>query len=111
MVCSKGRMTTSKRSTPAYPKVQTRRQVLVKREWKGREAIETSDMVLQEEIRRADYLCKEEEDACSDVESTNDPDYLDDEESSSDGDYESDFIDDTDEDHADTKRALSYIRK
>lgn len=89
-----------------------RRSAKTERSQRG-EAIETSDSVLREEIRRADRACKDEEDACSDAESLNDPDYVDDaedDESSSDGSYESDFIDDSDVDQAETKRALKYVR-
>jgi hypothetical protein len=75
------------------------------------EARETSALALREEVRRAERLCKEEEAACSDVESLDDPDYVDGESSSDDGSYESDFIDDSEVDVAETQRALEVVRR
>lgn len=76
-----------------------------------REAIETSDADLREEVRRAELLCKEEEDQCSSADSLDDPDYEDDTESSSDGSYESEFIDDEDADDEDAIRAIEFARR
>lgn len=75
------------------------------------EAMVTSDAALKEEVRRAEVLCRREEEACSDAESLDDPDYLDDESESSDGSYESDFIDDDEVDEEETRMALSSVRK
>ena len=75
------------------------------------EAMVTSDSAPKEEIRRAEVLCRREEEACSDAESLDDPDYLDDESESSDGSYESDFIDDDEVDEEETRLALNSVRK
>ena len=73
-------------------------------------AIETSDSELREEIRRAERLCKEEEDECSSAETLDDDsDYVNDDESSSES-YESDFIDDTNANDDDAVRAIHFAR-
>ena len=75
-----------------------------------REAKEVNGSILREEIRQAERLCREEEEACSDAETLSDPDYID-EESSSDDSYESDFIDDTEVDEVESMKALQCVRR
>lgn len=87
------------------------RKSQVTRRPKNDEAIVTSDVALKEEVRRAEVLCREEEEACSDAESLDDTDYLDDESESSDGSYESDFIDDDEVDEKESRIALNSVRK
>ena len=76
----------------------------------GKEATETPDRVLKEEVRRANRLCKKEEMECGDAESLSDPDYVYESESE-DGSYESDFIDDTEADEREIALAMNHIRR
>ena len=75
------------------------------------EAMVTSDAALKKEVRRAEVICRQEEEDCSNAESLDDSDYVDDESESSDGSFESDFIDDDEVDEEETRVAFNSVRK